>query len=117
MEYKPVGLREIDCPLWADDSQVDEIDFVATQDDVRRVTVRIRLKLTQPALYVDERLLIGHVKQQQETHCITKKGICQTAKPVKRRLSSDINKLTEGTSSTAMDGLSRDVFPISIFQR
>lgn len=69
------GLFLTDCPL------VTQVTFVATQNHVWIFTVCMNLQLTHPVSDVEETLLIREIKQEEETHCISKKSRRQTSEP------------------------------------
>jgi len=67
--------------MTVNNSGFSKIRLVTTEHNVGRLAVGVSLQLTQPALYVDERLFIAQIKHQQKSHRVTEKRVCQTAKP------------------------------------
>ena len=78
----PVAVRQFSSTMTVNNSSFSQIRLVTTEHDVRRFTVGIRLELTQPALYVDERLFVTQIKHQQESHRVAEERVRQTTKPI-----------------------------------
>lgn len=84
MLHLPVLMGFLSCALFRNDAILVQVRLVAAQDYVGLIAVRVCAQLLEPAAYVEKRLLVCDIEQQDEAHSVAKERRCQTSKPFYR---------------------------------